>query len=164
MRISDWSSDVCSSDLGEGVDQDVADDEDRKGEAEDTEPHDRAVDQGSGAPGRQDAERKGQEDRDNRRGHGEGDGRLDPLHEQFGDGFVREDRDTEIALRDVGQPDVELLVYRTVEPELPAELLDLLLGTLVARAGGGRITGRPMQAADDGDRRGRRPEERRVGT
>src|SRR3546814_15304237 len=85
MRISDWSSDVCSSDLGEGVDQDVADDEDRKGEAEDSEPHDRAVDQGSGAPGRQDAERKRQEDRDNRRGHGEGDGRLAPLPEQFGD-------------------------------------------------------------------------------
>src|SRR3546814_15661285 len=118
----------------------------------DSEPNDRAVDQGCGAPGRQCDERKRQEDRYNRRGHGEGGGRLDPLHEQFGDGFVREDRDTEIALRDVGQPDVELLVYRPVEPELLADLLDLLLGTLVARDGGGRLAGRQMQDRDDDDR------------
>ena len=139
----------------ENVDQQIADDEHRDREAEHGKTHQAAVEQAAGALGGEHAERHRDQHREHDGDDGKRERRLDALGDQLGYRLLEEEALAEIALQAAPGPDEELLENRPVEPELAADLGDLLGGGGIPGDDGGRIAGGEAehQEHDDRDRR-----------
>src|SRR5262245_44282790 len=99
------------------------------------------IDPGIGAPGRDHADRHGEQDHDDGRGDGQGYRRLHALGEEVHHRLVGKDRNAEIAAGETAEPDGKLLIERAIETELAANLRDLLWRGMVARDQGGGVAG-----------------------
>ena len=141
---------------GEDIDQAIADDEGRHRKAQHREAHHEAVDQRAVAVGGQHAERHGEADGDDQGADRQRQRRLDALGDQLGHGLLEEEALAEIALQDVADPDGELRPDRLVEPELGADVGDLVGGGVVAGDHRRRIARRQPQHEEDEDRHHRK--------
>ena len=109
------------------------------------------INPGIGAPGRDHADRHGEQDHDDGRGEGEGYRRLHALGQEARDRLVGKDRNAEIAAEQATQPHRKLLIERPIETELRANVGNLLRRGLVARDQRGRVAGAEMEDGEDDD-------------
>ncbi len=133
----------------EHPDQHVADHEPGHRESEHREAHHAAVDPRADAPRRDHAQRHRQHDGDDERHHGQRERRLQPLADQLRNRVRGEDRVAEIAAQQLPDPGEELDQQRLVEPQLGADLRDVLGRREIAGDDRGRIAGREMQQRED---------------
>src|SRR5262249_13556779 len=113
--------------------------------------HDGAIDEGALPPRGQHAERDGDADADDHREQRQRDRRLRTLADQRRHRQARIDRGTEIAAYDAAEPDRDLRGERLVEPELGADLRDVLGRRVVARDDDRRVAGCNVQQREDRD-------------
>ena len=133
----------------EDVGEQVADHEDRRGEAEHREHHHPAIDPGAVLPGRHHAQRDGDYDREDNGEHHQRQRRLDTLRYHVRDRQVGEDRGAEVAVQDLPQPFAEADQEGAIKTERGADALDVGGGGLVAGDDGGRIAGGDVEQAED---------------
>ena len=137
---------------GQPIDQEVGNHKDRQREAEHGQRHDGMIDPGIGAPGRDHADRYGEQDHHDGGGDGERNRRLHALGQKPRDRLVGKDRNAEVAAQQATEPDRELLIERPIETELAANVGNLLRRGMVAGDQPGRVAGTEMENGEHHDR------------
>ncbi len=125
----------------------------RQRDAERGDAGDEGIDARSDFGRRQDAERYADDCRDQERVGRNQDRVRHPLLDQVRDRRARQQRNAEVALHGVPEPGAVLDDQRTIEAEQLADLVDPLLGRVVAGQHQRRIAGHQMQQRKDHERR-----------